>query len=297
MRKHNNDTAGNGNSEVDLEARKAEMARIAEEPDSKEVEVLASAGKVVDDGEDTGSSANGTPAVDRTETLSQQISDGETPVSDKSNKKIATSSEDKKPRHEAPETGRLVLTDPAPNPFDPATLRLDQSFADTVGVKKLLTTVPVRKPNRQDFVRVHPDPLYRLTPAAIIELKEDREVYLVTPNMAQALPGEFSTVTLCLAINRQGVLFLWPVKLPNPDGKHNEWHRSAAEAAELAMKKWVRVTASMSLGAYQIVEAIGGLPEPVWPDFSFQEILRIAFRERIVDRPDHPLVRRLQGIV
>jgi len=130
---------------------------------------------------------------------------------------------------------------PTPNPFDPAALRLDQSFADTVGVKKLLTTVPVRKPNRQDFVRVHPDPKYRLTPAAIIEVKEDREIYLITPNMAQVLPGEFSTATLYLAINRQGVSFLWPVKLPNPDGKHNEWHRSAAEAAERAMGKWVRV--------------------------------------------------------
>ena len=46
--------------------------------------------------------------------------------------------------------------------FDPAALRLNQSFADTVGVKKLTTTVPVRKPNRQDFVRVHPRPEYRL---------------------------------------------------------------------------------------------------------------------------------------
>ena len=46
-----------------------------------------------------------------------------------------------------------INTNPAPNPFDPAALRLDQSYADTVGVKKLLTTVPVRKPNRQDFVR------------------------------------------------------------------------------------------------------------------------------------------------
>jgi hypothetical protein len=79
-----------------------------------------------------------------------------------------------------------------PNPFDPASLRLDQNFAETVGVKKLLMTVPVRKPNRQDFVRVHPDPLYRLTPAAIIELREDREIYLVTPNIAGELPSEFS---------------------------------------------------------------------------------------------------------
>jgi hypothetical protein len=43
----------------------------------------------------------------------------------------------------------------ASNQFDPASLRLDQKFAETVGVKKLL--VPVRKANRQDFVGVHPD--------------------------------------------------------------------------------------------------------------------------------------------
>ena len=182
------------------------------------------------------------------------------------------------------------------NPFDDlSSLRLDQSYADTAGVKKLLTTVPVRKPNRQDFVRVHADPTYRLTPTAIIELQEDREVYFVTPDMAQELPGECGVATLYTAINRQGVLHVWPVKLPGPDGKHNEWHRSALEAAESAMEKWVRVTANMSLGAYEIWEAVGNLPEPEWPQLSFQDILKIAFRDRIVDRPDHPLIMKLRG--
>ena len=161
---------------------------------------------------------------------------------------------------------------PAPDPFDPAALRLDQAFAETVGVRKLLTTVPVRKPNRQDFVRVHPDPAYRLTPAATIELRDDRETYLVTPGMASQLPGEFAASTLFTAINRQDVLHLWPVKLPGTDGKHNEWHRSAAEAAELAMRRWVRVTANTALGAYEIFEATGDLPEPVWPELSFPDI-------------------------
>jgi hypothetical protein len=193
-----------------------------------------------------------------------------------------------------PET---IKTSPAPNPFDPAALRLDQSFAETVGVRKLLTTVPVRKPNRQDFVRAHADPAYRLTPAAIIELKEDREVYLVTPGMASELPGEFAAATLFTTVNRQGVLHVWPVKLPGADGKHNDWHRSAAEAAELAMRRWVRVTANMSLGAYEIFEATGDLPEPVWPELSFPEILKIAFRDRIVDNADHPVVQRLRGAV
>jgi hypothetical protein len=183
------------------------------------------------------------------------------------------------------------------NPFDPAALRLDQSFADTVGVKKQLMTVPVRKPNRQDFVRVHPDLEYRLTPAAIIEVKEDREIYLVRPNMAQELAGEIATVTLYTTINRQGVLILWPVKLPAPDGRHNEWHRSSAEGAELAMKGWIRLTANMSLGAYEVFEATGDLPEPEWPDIPFHQILEIAFSDRIVDRADHPLIQRLRGQV
>src|SRR5262249_54334251 len=97
-----------------------------------------------------------------------------------------------------------------PDPFDPAALRLDQSFPGA-GVKKLLTTVPVRKPNRQDFVRVHPGEDYRLT-TAIVELKEEREFYLITPQIIPAITGEYVAATLFTAINRQGVLSLWPVR-------------------------------------------------------------------------------------
>ena len=190
-----------------------------------------------------------------------------------------------------------VTNGPGPDPFDPAALRLDQSFADTVGVKKLLTTVPVRKPGRQEFVRVHPDPAYRLSPAAIIEVKEDRETYLVTPGMAAELPGEFTTATLFTVITRQNVLLVWPVKLPGPDGKQIEWHRSAAEAAERAMKNWIRIIPNMYLGANEIFEATGDLPEPNWPELSLPEILKVAFRNRIVDRPYHALVQRLRGEV
>jgi hypothetical protein len=186
-------------------------------------------------------------------------------------------------------------TSPTPDPFDLASLRLEQSFAEKAGVKKLVTTVPVRRPNRQDFSRVHPDESYRLTPAAIIDIKEDREVYLVMPNMAKELPGEFAAATLFTAITRQGVLFIWPVKLPGLDGKYNPWHQSAAEAAERARTRWIRITSNMNLGAYEISEATGNWPEPEWPKVLFQEILKIAFRGRFVDTPDHPLIRRLKG--
>jgi hypothetical protein len=130
------------------------------------------------------------------------------------------------------------MTD-APDPFDPASLRLDQSFADKLGVRKLPSKVLVRRPHRDWYVRVHPDLNYRLTPAAIIE--EDGDVYLVTPQIALEFPDEFTPVTLFTAINRQGVLFLLPVRLPGLDGKYDEWARSLMEAVEFAQGRWTRI--------------------------------------------------------
>ena len=66
-----------------------------------------------------------------------------------------------------------------PDPFDVDSLRLSQDFTASF-VKKALLTVPVRKPSREWFIRTHPEDEYRLT-TAVIELKEDREVYLVSP--------------------------------------------------------------------------------------------------------------------
>jgi hypothetical protein len=180
------------------------------------------------------------------------------------------------------------------DPFDPENLRLNQSFVDSAGVKKLLTTVPVRKPKAQDFVRVHPGAEYRAD-VAIVELEEDRESYLVTPNAAVDLQNEFRPKTLFTAITRQGVLFLWPVPIAAVDARILEWHRSAREGAETAMKRWVRVQANINLGAYEIFEAAGTIPDPLWPTESFKELLRVAFRDRLIDRLDHPVVKRLRG--
>jgi hypothetical protein len=181
------------------------------------------------------------------------------------------------------------------DPFDLSKLRLTQEFRETSGVKKLLTSVLVRKPSPQDFVRVHPGPDYRET-LAVIELKDDREMYLLPPSIAQELPGEFIMVSLFTAINRQNVVFLWPVRLPASDGKELEWHRTAAVAAELAMKRWVRVKANMSAGCYDIYEASSTIPDPRWPEHTFTELMRLGFRDRLVTNFDHPVIKRLRGL-
>jgi hypothetical protein len=184
---------------------------------------------------------------------------------------------------------------PVRDPFDLASLRLNTSFLETTGVSKLLTTVPARRPGPQEFIRVRPEPEYREN-FAMIDLKEDREDYLVRPEILPELAREVICKTIFTAINRQGVVFLWPVRLPPPDDRKSTWLQSAREAAEMAMGKWLRVRANMSLGAYEIAVASGEMAEPAWPDLSFQELVRIAYRDRMITSFDHPVVKRLRGL-
>jgi len=100
-----------------------------------------------------------------------------------------------------------------PDPFDPARLVLKGNPAEALGVKRVLAHVPVRKPNKQEFIRTHPDLAFRLQ-MAILELKTEREFYAILPEIAVAIPGETRPVVLTTCISRQGNIFLWPVPLP-----------------------------------------------------------------------------------
>jgi hypothetical protein len=88
------------------------------------------------------------------------------------------------------------------DPFAPENLRLSQSFNEMVAVKKILTTVPVRKPGQQDFVRVRAGPEFREN-FPIIDLKDDREEFIVTTALVPELITELVHKTLFLAINKQ----------------------------------------------------------------------------------------------
>jgi hypothetical protein len=179
--------------------------------------------------------------------------------------------------------------------FNPERLRLSQNFENSIGVKKVLTAVPVRNPDRQSFIRVHPDPAYRLE-TAVLELKEERETYLVEPCLIPDMPGEVIAKVLFTAVNRQGVVFLWPIRLPDAQGRRNSWSDTALQGVMAGMEKWVRIVPNMGLGGYELYIASAALPEPEWPELSFSELLRIAFKDRFIRSLDHPVVQKLRGL-
>jgi hypothetical protein len=187
-----------------------------------------------------------------------------------------------------------IVGDNGDSPYDLKKLRVDPNYLETAGVKKLLTTVPIRKPSPQDFIRVHPDPNFREL-VAFLELKEDREMYVVDLRVLPELASECYIATAFTAITRTGVLFLWAVRVPAADGRTNDWHVSAAAAAEQAMKNWIRMKANLPLRAYDIFLAENKIPDPEWPDLTFQQIFDVAVKDRLINQSNHLVIKRLRG--
>jgi hypothetical protein len=173
-------------------------------------------------------------------------------------------------------------------------LRLPSNFGATLGVKKLLTLVPVGKPTNAQFFRSHLDPEMMMT-AMLLEQKESRENYLVHMAVALELSGLVRAAQLFTVIDRQNNVRLVPVPLPNEGGTRNPWHESLAQALELAKRKWVRISANMHSGGYDVFEATGVLSEPEWPTIDINTLAEVAFRGKIITTLDHPVVQSLLG--
>jgi hypothetical protein len=173
-------------------------------------------------------------------------------------------------------------------------LRLSQDFESTAGVKKILATIPVRKPDRQSWIRVHPDEEMRIE-TAVLEYKEERATYLVDRPLWGDLRNELIPKVIFIVIDTLGQVSMWPIKMPVADGRIDEWNRSAMRGAIEAQKHWVRIAADQGKGAYDIFCAEIQRPEPQWPDKTLQELLQIAFKDRFIKSMDHPVVLRLLG--
>lgn len=180
-------------------------------------------------------------------------------------------------------------------PFDATLFKVDTLIDHNLTAETLITSVPVHKPTKQQFIRVHPGVDYHYD-TALLEDEQDRELYLVANKMLPYLEGEYRLVRLCMAIPRNGSSpFLWPLKLPSADGRSNLWNESALLAASEAKKAWVRVIADQQQSMYRTMVAKGKWEEPDWPDVTMTDLLEKAFDGKVITDETHPIVAKLRG--
>jgi hypothetical protein len=182
------------------------------------------------------------------------------------------------------------------DPFD--TERLRGASLESIAVEKITLTIPVRRPGRNEFFRVHPDPGMAVDWFVLERDDEmDREVYWVTEEFRTDLLDELKPVRIFACINKRGTEFLWPARLPGADNRlGRRWHESALEIAEHAKNLWVKMQGKRDLGAYEMYRAKGDLGDPQWSGKSLSEMLRLAFKgDLLISSIDHPVLRELAG--
>jgi len=69
-----------------------------------------------------------------------------------------------------------------------SSLRLTQNFSETLGVEKVLTTVPVGRPSKDGFFRTHPSP--NLVVPAILKVAQVSPKWTPSLKAPEAKQGE-----------------------------------------------------------------------------------------------------------
>ncbi len=196
-------------------------------------------------------------------------------------------------------TSARIPENSGPDPFDVGRLRLTPDDDTALGVRELLVTVPYRKPSKEQFVRVHRDATFRCT-GGLVELKDDdTESYWVDPSLWPYLADEptFGRRLVVTAITRQGSVFLWGLRLPGPDGKQPDWVTIPLEAAKSAETRWTKMYWDQAQRKHRIKVSEHLADEPAWPEQTLPELLRLAFKDRVIMSLDHPILKRLRGEV
>jgi hypothetical protein len=179
--------------------------------------------------------------------------------------------------------------------FNWDSIALPQDYQASSGVKKLITRIPIERPNRHEFVRVHLDLSYQ---APVFEDRLDKDIFILMDiGLQEELFSELVFKIFHVYVNQRGVLKLWPIRLPDADGKLDSYNRSALEAVKVAKERWIRVAANKDLGGYDVFVAENQIIQPKWPEIvrepkAMHRILEIAFRDNRITDLDHPVIRR-----
>ena len=194
----------------------------------------------------------------------------------------------------------------APKPLPPeAPMQVDDEFSpenlrvlNKIDLRDLVCTelveLSARKPQKDEWFRVHPD--YQQQ-GGILEIFSENKVFWVSKGMqSQVAHDPCFTFRICvLCVTRQGVPFIWPLKTDvAAGGTGDKYVRIPFAAMVHGREKWTRLYYSQEKREHQ-VETSDLLDAPKFPDKPFSELLKLAFKDAVISTADHPAILNLKG--
>jgi hypothetical protein len=179
--------------------------------------------------------------------------------------------------------------------LDAEKYRIDQDFAAHMQARKTTVAVSVQKPDRQHWIYIHPDRSWRMA-VGVLEDKANRRTYVVEPRIVPEVTEDLVPKLLVAYVTRQGTPYLWPIRMPDEDGRLDSYSESALVIIEQYAAQWIRVLSNQSDRRYDVLETPKiDLPQPKWPEGGFSWMFDTAFKNRVIQDLNHPLLQTLRG--
>jgi len=154
-----------------------------------------------------------------------------------------------------------------------------------------------RKPRTTEFFRVFNGEDYIFGPVSIVEYGNMKEIYIVSPDVKEHLLGDFSTAYLVACMSSTGQVFVWAVKTLDRNGRNNGWFDSAWQAVEVAKDRWVKLKSNFVINGYDLIFPQVDQPDPEWSSETMDSLVEQALGDRIIDRSDHEIIKKLKGVI
>lgn len=157
------------------------------------------------------------------------------------------------------------------------------------------------KPEANTWVRVRPGEEFTevvdLLVATNASNSSDRNpLYIATDAVRPELERFIKPCRVAVGITHHDkVQFLWARSL---GAGSNPWTDSVMRAMDAAQTYWVSLESDRALGEYRVHKAPRSEQwgDPEWPGQTLEDVLGLAFRDRIIDSMEHVVAKRLLGL-
>ncbi len=208
---------------------------------------------------------------------------------------------------------RPVFAPPPPTATTPPLTKPSRFSQEAMTAKGITFSEPVaeenielRKPEPQEWWTARPGAEWRREHVGIIELQANRRFYYVPQHMLESLQEELKYAHLYLCQNRDGDLFVYPMRIATVADKRDSWAEVSKRCVDEALKgeRYVRLYTPKNVGdtsrrargySWKRGEQVGELKTP-WPNNKvMDEILEGVFgTDGVIDNEDHYVVQHLR---
>jgi hypothetical protein len=194
------------------------------------------------------------------------------------------------------------LPESVPTPASPIeeldldSYRVNQDFSEYLQAGKRPVVIPVGRPPRQEWVLFNPSGKWRQA-FNLLEDEMNRHTYVVAKHLVPDVLDDLKPKLLVAYTTWSHTWGLWPLRLPGEDGDLDSFNTSAHAITIEYAGRWVRVLTNKPGKVYTVIVPKEGVvvPVPTWPEGGFNYLFQLAFRGRVINDLDHPVIQRLQG--